>query len=92
MFHITIDKALLLWKRELFDIQPTVTCLCTRVKWVDEDDWKRLLILIKYIQETENDKLITDMNDMTMAYGYADTVFELNANSKNAHGICINCG
>ena len=57
VFHNIISKALLMCKREISYIQLTVPLLFTRVKVPDEDNWKNLLRMIKYIQETLDDKL-----------------------------------
>ena len=52
VFHTTISKEFLICKRSKPDIQPTVPFLYTIVKGLDEQDWKRLLRMIKYLQET----------------------------------------
>ena len=51
VLHTTIAKALFLCKTVRPNIQPTVPFLCTRVKGLDKYDWKKLLIMIKYLQE-----------------------------------------
>ena len=52
VFHTKITKELFLCNRGIPNIQPTVPFLFTIIKVPDEDGWKFLLIMIKYIQET----------------------------------------
>ena len=47
--HTFIAKALFACKQARPDIQPTVTALCTRVKEPNQDDWNKLIHLLKYI-------------------------------------------
>ena len=51
MFHIIIPKSLFIFMKKIPDIQPKVTFLCNRVKGLYKDDLKKLLIMIKYLQE-----------------------------------------
>jgi hypothetical protein len=52
-FHTTVAKGPFLWKRARPDLQPTIAFLCTRVKQPDEDDWKKLPRMLKYIDLTK---------------------------------------
>ena len=49
IFHATMAKALFLSCRSRPDIKCTVLFLCTRVKEPDEDDWKKLIRLLHYL-------------------------------------------
>ena len=86
IFRATIAKALFIWKREIPDIQPTVPFLRTRLKIPNEDDWKILLIMIKYLQETRYDKMVLKMNNITMSDWYSDASFAVNSYKKSHTG------
>ena len=51
-FHTMVAKALFVCMRARPDITLTVAFLCTRVKAPDEDDWKKLIRLLKYLNGT----------------------------------------
>ena len=54
IFHHFVAKCLFLTKRARPDISPTVAFLTTRVRAPDEDDWKKLVRLIRYLRGTPN--------------------------------------
>ena len=62
-FHTMVAKALFLCKRSRPDLQPTVPFLCTRVQSPDQDDWKKLLRMLKYLEQTVEDELILGATD-----------------------------
>ena len=51
-FHTIVAKGLFLCKRARPDIQTTIAFLTTRVREPDEDDWKKLIRLLKYLNGT----------------------------------------
>ena len=57
IFHKTTAKALFLCKRARPDIQPIFTVLCTRVKSPNENNWNKLVWMLKYLNSTNKDKL-----------------------------------
>ena len=81
--HTTIDKELFLCKGTRPNIQPTVPFVCTRFKVSDEDDWKKLLIMIKYLQETRDYELKLKINNMTITDWYSHADFSVHANIKS---------
>jgi len=52
VFHTFVAKALFACKRTRPDMQPTVAALCTRVKEPNQDDWNKLMRLLKFINWT----------------------------------------
>jgi hypothetical protein len=50
MFHHNVAKLLFLCKHARSDIQTAVALLCTRVKGPDNDDYKKLAWVIKYLR------------------------------------------
>jgi hypothetical protein len=54
LFHHNVAKPFFLCKRARPDIQTAVAFLCTCVKGSDEDDYKKLAQVIKYLCATPN--------------------------------------
>merc|ERR1712232_698096 len=52
-FHTTVAKCFFLCKCARPDIHTAVTFLTTRVQAPDQDDWKKLLHLLKYLKGTQ---------------------------------------
>jgi len=50
LFHHIVMKLLYLCRRTRQDIQTAVAFLCTRVKELDEDDYKKLAKVIQYLK------------------------------------------
>ncbi len=48
-FHHTVYQLLFAVNRARQDIETAVSCLTTRVRDPDEDDWKKLVRVLKYI-------------------------------------------
>ena len=86
MFHITISRELFICKRARPAIQLTVPLFCTKVKWIDEDERKKLLRMIEYLQETQDEKLTLKTNNMTMVDWYVDAAFAVYAGMKHHKG------
>jgi hypothetical protein len=56
-FHQTVYQLLFATNRVHQDIQTAVSFLTTRVQSLDEDDWKKLKRILKYLNGTRNLKL-----------------------------------
>ena len=54
VFHTYVAKALFASMRARPDILLAVIFLCTRVKNPDEDDWKKLICLMRYLNTTQD--------------------------------------
>ena len=52
VFHTIVAKGLFVVKRARPDIMMTIAFLCTRVRGPTEDDWKKLVRLIRYLNGT----------------------------------------
>jgi len=87
-FHITVAKVLFLCKRSRPDLQPTVTFLGTRVQSPDEDDWKRLLRLLKHLEQTVEDELTlgVDEGNVLLTRCYPNAAFAVHADMKSHTG------
>ena len=87
-FHTTVAKALFLCKRTRPDLQPTVPFLCTRVQSTDEDDWKKLLRMLKYLEDTIEEELTlgAEKGDIFLARYWPDAAFAVHADMKSHTG------
>ena len=69
IFRRLVAKLLFLIKRERPDIQPTIVFLTTRVRNLDEDDWKKLRRVISYLNATINSvKLHLSADDLNVVH------------------------
>ena len=75
-FHTTVAKGLFLCKRARPDLQPTIPFLCTRVKNPDVDDWKKLLHMLKYLENTKDlvRTLEADKGDILLCKWYPEEI------------------
>ena len=74
-FHTLVAKGLFACKRARPDIQTAIAFLCTRVKEPTDEDWEKLLRLLKYVNGTRKDKLILAADDVRVIQRYVDTSF-----------------
>ena len=74
MFHRLVDKMLFLSKRAQLDIQQMITILTTRVHNPDEDKWKKLQRVLRYLDPTINSvKIHLNANNLNAAHWWVDT-------------------
>jgi hypothetical protein len=59
---------------------------CSFVKQPNENDWKKLNCLLKYINGTRKDKLILSADDLHMIKWYVDCAFAMHPNFKSHTG------
>ena len=74
-FHHFVARSLFVAKRARPDIQPTVSFLCTRVQKPTEEDWYKLIRLMKYLYGTQEHCLILKAENLTVVKWYADAAF-----------------
>jgi len=72
VFHTFVVKALFACKRAMPDIQPTVATLCTCVKEPNQDDWNKLIRLLKHINGMQEDRLFLSADDVSVIKWYVD--------------------
>ena len=85
-YHTFVAKALFACKRARPDIQPTVAALCTRVKDPNQDDWNKLIRLLKYINGTREDRLFLSADDLSVIKWYVDVAFAVHPDFKSHTG------
>jgi hypothetical protein len=93
-FHTTVAEGLFLCKRARPDLQPTIPFLCTRVKGPDNDDWKKLLRMLKYLELTKDLelKLEADKGKVLLCRWYPDAAFAVHLDLKSHTGAVLTLG
>ena len=92
VFHTWVAKALFACKRARPDIHVAVTLLCTRVRDPNEDDWKKLIRLLEYINGTRDDVLTLSADDLHVIKWYVDASFAVHADFKSHTGAIMSYG
>ena len=85
-YHTFVAKALFACKRARPDIHTATAALCTRVKSPIEDDDKKLLRLMMYLNRTKKDKLILSADDLHVIKWYVDASFAVHPDFKSHTG------
>ena len=86
IFHSTVAKALFVCCRSRQDIKCAVAFLTTRVKDPDEDDWKKLIRLLRYLNGTKNLVLTIDAHELLNPKWWADAAFAVHPDMKSHTG------
>ena len=92
VFHTWVAKALFACKRARPDIHHTTTLLCTRVRSPKEDDWNKLIRLLKYVNGTREDVLTLSVDDVHVLKWYVDASFAVHPDFKSHTGACMTYG
>ena len=92
IFHTTVAKGLFLAKRARPDIQPTIAYLCTRVREPDEGDWEKLIRLLKYLNGTQEAKLVLSAESLSVVKWYVDAAFAVHGDFKSHTGAVMTFG
>ena len=93
-FHTITAKSLFVSNRTRPDLNPTVPFLCTRTKNPSEDDWKKMLRMLKYVEATiELElRLQADEGEILICKWYPDAAFAVHADMKSHTGGVFTLG
>ena len=91
-FHTSVAKALFLCKRARPDIQVAVAFLTTRVTEPDEDDWKKLVRLMKYLNGSKGLMLTLNASDNNDLKWWVDASYAVQPNMRSHTGIAFSMG
>ena len=91
-FHHTVAKALFVAKRARPDILPTVSFLCTRVKQPTEEDWFKLVRMMKFLYGTQEDCLILKADKLNVVKWFADASFAVHPDMRSHTGYNMTMG
>ena len=92
IFHTFVAKNLYLCKRGRPDIQVAVAFLCTRVKSPTQEDWHKLLRLMRYLKGTPDRVLTLGIKGAGIMKWYADAAFAVHPDMKSHTGYNMTWG
>lgn len=92
LFHKVTAQGLFLCKRARPDIAPAIAYLSTRVRQPNQDDWSKLCRMSKYLQQTVNDKLTLQADDLNKMRWYVDASFATHPDFKSHTGATMTMG
>ena len=91
-FHTTVAKLLFLCCPARPEINCAVSFLCSRVQWSNEDDWKKLLRVLRYLRSTKNLTLTIRCDDLLNPKWWADAAFAVHPDMKSHTGGVLMLG
>lgn len=91
-FHRTVAQLLFLSCRARRDIQTAVAFLTTRVKEPDEDDWKKLIRVLKYLNGTKYMKLTLTVDSLNIIRWWVDSSYMTHEDCKGHNGGMMTLG
>jgi hypothetical protein len=93
VFHHTVYQLLFAANRVRRDIQTAVSFLTTRVKAPDQDDWGKLVRVLKYLNGTQYMKLILSADKMKFTvHWYMDGSHQVHEDCRGQIGCLIMMG
>ena len=92
MFHAFVAKALFAASRGRPDIQVALAFLCTRVKNPTEEDWIKLLRMMRFLHKTQDDVLTLGAEGASIMKWYADATFAVHPDMKSHTGYNMTMG
>jgi hypothetical protein len=93
IFHTFVAKGLFLCKRARPDIQQAISVLCTRVKDPNQADWEKLMRVMKYLNGTRNEYLVTlSADNLRVVKWYVDASFAVHPDFKSHTGAVMTLG
>ena len=74
------------------DIQQTITFLCMRVQKPTEEDWYKLIWMMKYLNGKQKYILILKADSLSVVKWYTDAAFAVHQDMKSNSGITMTMG
>ena len=91
-FHKFLAKGLFACKRARPDIHTSIALLCIRVKAPNEDDWKKLLQMMHFLNGTQNDILTLIADDLSIIKWLVDASFAVHPDFCSHTGAVMTLG
>ncbi|EJK77391.1 hypothetical protein THAOC_00781 [Thalassiosira oceanica] len=91
-FHKKVAQLLFLCCRSRRDIRTAVSFLTTRVKQPDEDDWNKLVRVLRYLRRNPGLPLTLEASDMTVVEWWIDASFAVHQDYKGHTGGTMSLG
>ena len=92
MFHHNVAKLLFLCKRARPDIQTAVAFLTTRVTAPDEDDYKKLARVMRYLRGTKTMPLTLEADNLQLVKWWIDGAFAIHRDMRSHTGGALSLG
>ena len=92
-FYTFVAKILFLCKRARPDLHTATAVMCTRVQKPNQDDWNKLVWVMKYCNgTTRKDNLILSADDLHVIKWYVDSAFAVHPDFKSHTGAVMTYG
>ena len=91
-FHTAVANGLFACKRARPDIQLAIAFLSTRVKEPAQDDWNKLVRLLKYLNGTRELVLTLSVDELRMLKWYVDVSYGVNNDCRSHTGSILSLG
>jgi len=93
LFHTTVAKGLFVAKRGRPDILPAIAFLCTRVQEPTQQDWNKLLKMLKFLARTKDDVLTLSAEEVGLhLHWYYYASFAVHRDFKSHTGGMLTLG
>ena len=92
IFHTFVMKGMFLCKRGRQDIQPGIAFLTTRVSKPTENDWKKLIKIMKFLKTTQEVVTTVSMDESNTIKWYIDAAFGVHKDLKSQTGAVMTLG
>jgi len=92
LFHHVTAQLLFACKRGRPDLQTAVSFLCTRVREPDQDDYKKLARVIKYIRRIKFLRLTMEASHLDQNHWYIDGAFAVHKDMRSHSGSYMTFG
>ena len=92
IFYSFVTKGMFVSKRARLDIAPTISVLATRVQKSNDDDWKKLISLMRYLDGTQELHLTLSANDLRTIKWYIDASFAVHPDFRSHTGGVMTMG
>ena len=83
LFHTVVAQGLFVCKWAKPDISLAIAYLMTRVRDPNEDDWNKLVRMMKFLHQTADDVLTLSANDRMALNWYVDVSFAVHPDFKS---------
>jgi hypothetical protein len=92
LFHTIVAKGLFLCKRARPDIHPTTAVLCTRVRSPNQNDWGKLVRMMRYLNGSREDTLSLSADDLHVIKWHVDASFAVHPDFRSHTGSVMTYG
>ena len=91
-FHTTTAQGLFLCKRARPDICPAIAYFTTRVRNPNQDDWNKLVRMMKFLKQTSKDRLTLRADGSGSLKWYVDASFAVHPDYRSHTGAVMTMG